>query len=191
MDEVSNILNKIEENEEKAKEAITVKGIHESSVQYDIGNLALIDLNQLDNQKLKSNQSKYVNNRARDLTQLLINKMWSSERSQDDNQLIDLPDNVIRMPRMLEYVEKPATKWEQFAKKKGIVKKKKDRLVWDDEEKKWLVDLVFNFVLYTRKDDTNHSLSFFPLKFRKPRFGYRGINQKKKDLPSVEQMETN
>lgn len=145
MDQVNDILARIDQNEAEAKQAITVKGIHESSVQFDVGNLALIDLNELDSQKYKQNPERYVNDRARDLTQLLVNKLWSSERSKDDSQFIDLPDNQIRMPRSLEYVEKPATKWEQFAKKKGIVKKKKDRLVWDDEEKKW-----------------------------KPRFGYRG-----------------
>ena len=145
MDQVNDILARIDQNEAEAKQAITVKGIHESSVQFDIGNLALIDLNELDSQKYKQNPERYVNERARDLTQLLVNKLWSAERSKEDNQFIDLPDNQIKMPRMLEYQEKPATKWEQFAKKKGIVKKKKDRLVWDDEEKKW-----------------------------KPRFGYRG-----------------
>lgn len=135
MDQVNNILARIEQNEVEAREAITVKGIHESSVQFDIGNLALTDLNELDNQKFKSNPNKYINNRARDLTQLLVNQLWSCDRSTDDNQFIELPDNKIKLPRQLEYVEKPTTKWEQFAKKKGIVKKKKERLVWDDEEK--------------------------------------------------------
>ena len=145
MDQVNDILARIDQNEAEAKQAITVKGIHESSVQFDVGNLALIDLNELDTQRHKQNPEKFVNERARDLTQLLVNKMWSAERSKEDSQFIELPDNQIKTPRMLEYVEKPATKWEQFAKKKGIVKKKKERLVWDDEEKKW-----------------------------KPRFGYRG-----------------
>ena len=145
MEQVNDILARIDQNEVEAKQAITVKGIHESSVQFDVGNLALIDLNELDSHRYKQNPEKFVNERARNLTQLLVNKLWSSERSQDDKQSIDLPDNQIKIPRMLEYVQKPATKWEQFAKKKGIVKKKKDRLVGDDEEKTW-----------------------------KPRFGYRG-----------------
>lgn len=135
MNQVNDILAKIEQNEIEAKESITVKSIHESSVQFDVANLALIDLNELDKQKYKENPDKYVNERARDLTQLFINKLWSMERSENDKKCINLPDRQIKIPRMLEYVQKPETKWEMFAKKKGIVKKKKERLVWDDEEK--------------------------------------------------------
>ena len=35
-------------------------------------------------------------------------------------------------------VPKPPTKWEQYAKEKGIVKKKKPKLVWDDVVKEWI-----------------------------------------------------
>jgi regulator of ribosome biosynthesis len=135
MDQIDNILAKIDEDELKAKETISVKGIHESSVQFDVGNLALIDLNELNNKEYKNKSTDFINNRARDLTQLFINKLWSNERSKEDKQCIDLPDNLIKLPRMLEYVQKQPTKWEQFAKKKGIVRKKKrDNLVYDDED---------------------------------------------------------
>ena len=30
---------------------------------------------------------------------------------------------------------KPPTKWEKFAKAKGIQKQKKDKLIWDDQSK--------------------------------------------------------
>lgn len=33
---------------------------------------------------------------------------------------------------------KPLTKWQQFAKEKGIQKKKKGKLSWDDQLKKWV-----------------------------------------------------
>jgi len=45
--------------------------------------------------------------------------------------------------------EKPMTKWEKFAKAKGINKKKKEKLVWDDSSKDW-----------------------------KPQYGYRSIKNK-------------
>lgn len=33
---------------------------------------------------------------------------------------------------------KPLTKWQQFAKEKGIQKKKKAKLSWDEQLKKWI-----------------------------------------------------
>lgn len=33
---------------------------------------------------------------------------------------------------------KPLTKWQQFAKEKGIQKKKKSKLSWDEQLKKWV-----------------------------------------------------
>ena len=32
---------------------------------------------------------------------------------------------------------KPLTKWEKFAKAKGIQKKKKDKMVWDEDFGEW------------------------------------------------------
>lgn len=32
---------------------------------------------------------------------------------------------------------KPLTKWEQFARSKGITKKRKERAVWDEERQEW------------------------------------------------------
>lgn len=33
---------------------------------------------------------------------------------------------------------KPLTKWQEFAKSKGITKKKKDKLQWDEQLQKWV-----------------------------------------------------
>jgi regulator of ribosome biosynthesis len=33
---------------------------------------------------------------------------------------------------------KPLTKWERFAKEKGISHKKKEKMVWDDEKQDWV-----------------------------------------------------
>ena len=33
---------------------------------------------------------------------------------------------------------KPLTKWERFAKEKGISHKRKDKMVWDDEMQDWV-----------------------------------------------------
>lgn len=41
---------------------------------------------------------------------------------------------------------KPLTKWQQFAKGKGIEKKKKNKLTWDDQLKKWIPTYGFKKV---------------------------------------------
>ncbi len=52
---------------------------------------------------------------------------------------------------------KPETKWEKFAREKGILKKKKDRMVYDEAAGEY-----------------------------KPRFGYKGINKGLEDQAIVE-----
>lgn len=71
---------------------------------------------------------------ARDNTQLLINKIWTLPFERADDVIIaKLPKPTYALPR-----EKPApkpkalTKWEQYAKDKGIKKQKKTKLVWDE-----------------------------------------------------------
>jgi regulator of ribosome biosynthesis len=50
----------------------------------------------------------------------------------------ELPKPTTVLPR-----EKPApkpkeeTRWEAFAKEKGIKKRKRERMVWDEEKKEW------------------------------------------------------
>lgn len=153
MDQVTQILKSIDLREAEARKAITVDHIHPSTVQYDLGHLMLQDQNEFPAAEYKKKGDAFIDERARDLTQLFINHIWSQSRDSEDRDLVPLPENQMRLPRNLEYVTRPETKWEKFSKKKGIVKKKKDSLVWDEEDKKW-----------------------------KPRYGYRGINQNKKML---------
>jgi len=47
--------------------------------------------------------------------------------------------NFCRLPRAKPIPKpRPPTKWEQYAKEKGIVKKKKTNLVWDDAVRQWV-----------------------------------------------------
>ena len=90
------------------------------------------------------NPNTYLKNLARDNTQLLINKIWTLPFERvDDVVITKLPKPEYVLPR-----EKPVpkgkamTKWEQYAKDKGITKKKKTKLVWDDLVK------VLNYYYY-------------------------------------------
>lgn len=81
-----------------------------------------------------SRRDKYLLNLARDNTQILFNKIWTLPFERvDDVVITKLPKPAYVLPR-----EKPVpkakalTKWQQYAKDKGITKKKKTRLVWDE-----------------------------------------------------------
>lgn len=67
-------------------------------------------------------------------TQLLINKIWQLPFERvDDVVIAKLPKPTYVIPRE-KPVPKPKglTKWQAYAKEKGITKRKKTKLVWDD-----------------------------------------------------------
>lgn len=85
------------------------------------------------------NKEDYLLNLARDNTQLLFNTIWELPIERvDDVVLVKLPPPTTVIPREKPVPKaKPLTKWEQYAKTKGIVKKKKGRMVWDETVKDW------------------------------------------------------
>lgn len=62
--------------------------------------------------------------------------------------VVKLPPMVFVLPRE-KHVPKPRplTKWQEFAKEKGITKKKKSKLTWDEELKVIFTEIFkFNFL---------------------------------------------
>jgi len=66
--------------------------------------------------------------------QLLMKKLMECPReSSEVGPLVVLPNETSVLPRAYKLPEpKPETKWEKFAKEKGIKKTKKERMVWDE-----------------------------------------------------------
>ena len=82
----------------------------------------------------RSRKDVYLKDLTRDNTQLLLNKVWELPTSRVDEAIVaQLPKPSYNLPRSLP-VPKPKepTKWEKFAKEKGIVKTKKSKLQWDE-----------------------------------------------------------
>ena len=89
----------------------------------------------------------YLLSRARNSTQHLLNSIFSLPftKNPDVGPLVTLPP-IQFTSRICEPREKPLpkpggkalTKWEQFAKTKGIQHVKKDKMVWDDDKKEWV-----------------------------------------------------
>ncbi|XP_041978447.1 ribosome biogenesis regulatory protein homolog [Aricia agestis] len=137
------IVNEILEREQKKAEKykpITVEKHLE--LDLDIGTLLASDTNDLDSKNIKSDKSRdeYLQSLARDNTQLLLNKVWELPTERIDEAIVvRLPEPKTVLPRSKPVpIPKPLTKWQEFAKAKGITKKKKDKLEWDEQLQKWV-----------------------------------------------------
>lgn len=85
----------------------------------------------------------------------MINLIWDLPTEQvDDVVVAKLPPQKTLLPRMKPVPKpKPLTKWQQFAKEKGIQKKKKSKLSWDEQLKKWVPVYGFKRVKSQKEKD--------------------------------------
>ncbi|KAJ8915972.1 hypothetical protein NQ315_016649 [Exocentrus adspersus] len=137
MDVVNEVLEKSAKEAEKYKPITVDKHL---DLEYDLGTLLAVDNNEFDRELLSKNKNDYLLSLTRDNTQLLLNKIWElpTERV-EDIIVVKLPPQRTSLPRMRPVPRpKPLTKWQQFAKEKGIQKKKKPKLSWDDQLQKWV-----------------------------------------------------
>ena len=86
---------------------------------------------------------------TRDNTQFLINHLFELPTENTDvgpvvgslhNEIhvqVTLPARVSRIPREKPIPKKEETKWEKFARKNGIKKHKRERMVYDKDAKEW------------------------------------------------------
>jgi regulator of ribosome biosynthesis len=79
-------------------------------------------------------------NLTRDNVQLLVNGIWELPTERLDEHIVaKLPKSSFALPRARKLpVPRQLTKWEQFAKDKGIKKRVKDKKVYDTELDKWV-----------------------------------------------------
>ncbi|KAJ1527531.1 hypothetical protein ONE63_007501 [Megalurothrips usitatus] len=137
MDIVNEVLQKAAREAEKFKPITVDKHLE---VQLDVGNLLAFDTNEVDLRKLRSDSNEYLKELTRDNTQLLLNKVWELPTAYvEDTIVAEMPKPTYVLPRSLPVPKaKELTKWEKFAKEKGIVKTKKSKLTWDEALKKWV-----------------------------------------------------
>lgn len=135
---VEELLAKAEQEEAEKLRSITVH--KELDLDFDIGNLLAYDKNRIESRDFKQQKKDdFLRCLARDNTQLLINEIWKLPTERVEEAIVSkLPDPTTPLPREKPPPKpKPPTKWEQFAKLKGIQKKKKTNLVWDENAKEW------------------------------------------------------
>lgn len=113
-----------------------------------MGNLAVYDPAPLDDAKINDSKEKetYLKSIARDNVQLLINQVLSlplTNKKIDEQTtltVVELPDPSYQLPREKSLPKpKKMTKWEKFAKTKGISKRgKRGRQVYDEASGEWV-----------------------------------------------------
>ncbi|MEE6526644.1 hypothetical protein FKM82_027402 [Ascaphus truei] len=135
---IEEVLARAEKAEAERLLNITVH--KELELEFDVGNLLALDPNPPNTRTFhQQNSGEFLRSLARDNTQLLINKLWTLPTEKLQEAIVaKLPDPTTRLPRE-KPVPKPRapTRWEEFAKLKGIQKKKKTNLVWDEVHNDW------------------------------------------------------
>lgn len=98
----------------------------------DVGNLAAFDGRLGLEGDLKS--------RAEQGVQPLIHEIFAlPSETTDDGRVVELPDGGTKLPREKRVPEvRGETKWEKYMKDKGMNKKKRERLVFDEESGEYL-----------------------------------------------------
>ncbi|KAJ0091332.1 hypothetical protein Patl1_13127 [Pistacia atlantica] len=73
------------------------------------------------------------------LVQAIADQLFNLPSTEDiDGPLVSLPPPTTKLPRSKHLPKpKPPTKWESFAQKRGIKKRKKDKVVWDEQTGTW------------------------------------------------------
>jgi len=133
---IQEIINAEELKESKYKPVDVTK---EVEPVIDVGHLYINDLQPIDEKELKANPEGFLSALARDNAQLLFKKVWELPIERVDNVITcTLPAPTTRLPREKKIPKpKPLTRWEKFAKDKGINNKKRGRMVYDEEHEAW------------------------------------------------------
>ncbi|KAH9989115.1 RRS1-domain-containing protein [Russula vinacea] len=106
----------------------------------DAGFLTVTDTNPLDPESYGHEREAYLQSNARDGVQLLVAALFSlPTQSSSEGPLGQLPAPTTQLPRAKPLPKpKPPTKWEKFARAKGIQSQRRDRKVWDEESQTWV-----------------------------------------------------
>jgi hypothetical protein len=107
--------------------------------EFDVGNLTVVQPSLQEEPGVLQDSADAIKSIASRLTQCLINRVFSLPSTPlPGGKLVQLPEPLMRLPRGKPIPKpKPLTKWEKFAKEKGIVKKKRSKLAFDEATQDW------------------------------------------------------
>ncbi|XP_075271376.1 ribosome biogenesis regulatory protein homolog [Opisthocomus hoazin] len=141
---VEEVLAAAEEREAERRRSVTVE--KELELEFDLGNLLALDRNPpaaaAGLRGAGPRREALLRALARDNAQLLVARLWElpAERAGGAGGPVvaRLPEPAFRLPREKPPPRpRPPTRWEQFARLKGIRRRKRTSLVWDEQAKEW------------------------------------------------------
>ncbi|XP_044471978.1 ribosome biogenesis regulatory protein homolog [Mangifera indica] len=114
---------------------------NQSQYEVDLGNLMAFNPSR-HFPSLPSSREELVKEclqEGRKLVQAIADQLFNLPSTEDvDGPLVNLPPPTTKLPRSKHLPKpKPPTKWELFAQKRGIKKRKKDKVVWDEQTGTW------------------------------------------------------
>uniref|UniRef100_A0A8B9U011 Hydroxyacid-oxoacid transhydrogenase, mitochondrial n=1 Tax=Anas zonorhyncha TaxID=75864 RepID=A0A8B9U011_9AVES len=129
--------------EREAPSSVSVE--KELELEFDLGNLLALDPNPPPAAGLRGagpRREAALRALARDNAQLLVAQLWALPAERAGGAagplVASLPEPSCRLPREKPPPKpRPPTRWEQFARLKGIRRRKRTSLVWDEQAKEW------------------------------------------------------
>ncbi|WVZ73857.1 hypothetical protein U9M48_022115 [Paspalum notatum var. saurae] len=111
-----------------------------SSCEVDLGNLMAYDpSHHLAASASRSDLREECLRKGTELAQAVADVLFALPPNEDrEGPIVRLPPPTVRLPREKHLPKpKPPTKWELFAKAKGITKRKKNKREWDEQTQSW------------------------------------------------------
>ncbi|KDD76151.1 ribosome biogenesis regulatory protein [Helicosporidium sp. ATCC 50920] len=107
---------------------------HEGHLEYDLGNLLVEDPSPLDHASMASEGEAACQSLATRMFQSLLRRLFGlPSETVPQGRVVELPHPRSALPREKPLpTPRPKTKWEEFAERKGIVKRKRSSLVLDE-----------------------------------------------------------
>uniref|UniRef100_A0A061RH30 Ribosome biogenesis regulatory protein n=1 Tax=Tetraselmis sp. GSL018 TaxID=582737 RepID=A0A061RH30_9CHLO len=114
---------------------------YEGSLEFDIGNMAAFEPSALKTEEFDCPEKRedVCQKLAQEITQSLVAKIFAlPSEAADVGRLAILPGPSTPLPRAKPLPKpRPPTKWEIFAQQKGIQKKKRSKLLYDESSGEW------------------------------------------------------
>ena len=111
----------------------------ERQLEFDLGHLMAVHPSAPEDPQVTAGSDAAIHALATRATQSLVRQIFSlPSHSTEGGRAVALPRPQLTLPRAKPVPQpKPLTKWEKFAKEKGITKKKRSKLVFDENAQDW------------------------------------------------------
>ena len=108
-------------------------------LEFDLGHLLACHPSAPSDPAVAQGDEDALRSLATKVTQSLIRQVFTlPSHATPDGRMVALPTPQFALPRFKPVPKpKPLTKWQKFAKEKGIVKKKQSKLLYDETAQDW------------------------------------------------------